>query len=185
MSLDAILLAVHVLAAVTILTALVTDWIGVLALRGAGTTQQAREGLKALEASAVFGVWGRLASLAAGLTLAVTAWSWEGWIITGIVGWVVLVLLGEPLTGKDLRRMVAGAREAGDELPAGLAARIHDPRLWNSVLTRTGILAALAVCMFGKPGLLTGIALLICGHLAGLAAARLTARHPLSPSGAH
>ncbi|MFJ2095445.1 hypothetical protein ACIOEW_40485 [Streptomyces sp. NPDC087901] len=185
MSLDASLLVVHVIAALTILASLITDWVGVLALRDARTTQQAREGLKALGASAAFGVWGRLGSLFAGLTLAITAWSWEGWIITGITGWVVLVLLGEPLTGKDLRRMVKDARTDEVELPAELATRIHDPRLWTSVLTRTGILAAILACMFGKPSMITGLALLVGGYLAGLLAAKLTVHSPLSTRGTH
>ncbi|MFB4317770.1 hypothetical protein [Actinomadura sp. 21ATH] len=65
MPLNGILLAVHVAAALTIVASVITDWIGVLALRGATTTAHAREGLKALTASAAFGVWGRLGSLAA------------------------------------------------------------------------------------------------------------------------
>lgn len=184
MSLDGILLATHIAAALTILASLVTDWIGVAALRAATTTGHAREGLRALNASAAFGVWGRLGSLAAGLTLAITAWSWEGWIVAGLLGWVVLVLLGEPLTGKDLRAMVKDAREAGPELPASLARRIHDPRLWTSVLTRTGVIIGILYCMFGKPDLLTGLAALACGYLAGLAAAKLAPRRAPSPTGA-
>ncbi|MEU6431263.1 hypothetical protein ABZ860_35665 [Microbispora sp. NPDC046973] len=184
MSLDGILLAAHLLAALAILASLITDWIGVLALRSASTPSQAREGLRALEASAAFGVWGRLGSLAAGLALAVTAWSWEGWIIAGIIGWTALVLLGEPLTGKDLRRMVKDAREADTELPAALADRIRHPRLWTSVLTRTGVITAVLACMVGKPNLITGLTLLACGYLTGLGAAKLTARRPLRASGA-
>ncbi|MGW5266381.1 hypothetical protein ACWEQG_35855 [Microbispora sp. NPDC004025] len=184
MSLDGLLLAAHIVAALTILASLITDWIGVAALRAATTTGHAREGLKALNASAAFGVWGRLGSLVAGLALAITAWSWEGWIIAGLLGWVVLVLLGEPLTGKDLRAMVKDAREAGPELPTSLAGRIHDPRLWTSVLTRTGVITGILYCMVGKPNLLTGLAALTVGYLAGLAAAKLTPRRAPIPTGA-
>ncbi|MEW2304662.1 hypothetical protein AB0958_32680 [Streptomyces sp. NPDC006655] len=175
MSFEDVLLAAHLLAVLTMLVSLITDWFGVHMLRDATTAPQAREGLRALTASAAFGVWGRLGALAAGLWLAVDAWNWQGWIIAGITGWTMLVLLGEPLTGKDLRGMVKAARQAEDDLPAELAARLHDPRLWTSVATRTGVMAAVVACMTGKPGLVAGLGLLLAGYLMGLVAARLTA----------
>ncbi|GAB2855354.1 hypothetical protein GCM10022221_63600 [Actinocorallia aurea] len=184
MTLENTLLTAHLLAALTMLASLITDWFGVLALRSATTVPGAREGLNALTASAAFGVWGRLGALAAGLSLAIAAWSWEGWIIAGIAGWTAMVLLGEPLTGKDLRHMVKAARQAEDALPAELVTAIRDPRLWTSVLTRTGVITAVLACMTVKPGLLTGLGLLLAGYLAGLAAARLTVRTPSSPEAA-
>jgi hypothetical protein len=67
--------------------------------------------------------------LAAGPYLAVDAWSWQRWIITGLVSWVVHVLPGEPLTGKDLREMAADVRAADGPLPPALLARLHDHHL--------------------------------------------------------
>ncbi|MEV1174386.1 hypothetical protein [Nonomuraea sp. NPDC049784] len=171
MSLDALLLAAHLLTVLTMLAGLVTDWIGVLALRGATTLPKARKGLKALEVSAAFGVWGRLGALASGLWLAIHAWSWEGWIITGLIGWTAIIALGEPLTGKELRHMAKAVRDADGELPS----RIHDPRLWSSVVTRTGVIAAVATSMIGKPGLAACLGLLAAVYLVGAVAARLTA----------
>lgn len=71
---------------------------------------RARGSVRVLEISAAFGVWARLAVLTAGLWLAIDAWSWQGWIIAGLVGWTALVLLGDPLTGKGLRAMAAEAK---------------------------------------------------------------------------
>lgn len=67
--------------------------------------------------------------LTAGPWLAIDAWSWQGWIIAGLVGWTALVLLGDPLTGKGLRAMPAEAKTADGTIPASLLARIHHPRL--------------------------------------------------------
>lgn len=75
------------------------------------------------------GVWARLAVLGAGLYLAVDAWSWQGLIITGLVSWVVLVILGEPLTGQDLREMADGVRAGDGPLSPPLLAWLHDHRL--------------------------------------------------------
>ncbi|MFE7045578.1 hypothetical protein ACFU9X_41075 [Streptomyces atratus] len=105
MSLDSALLTIHVLAALVMLASLSLDWIGVLRLRRASTLPHAREGVTTLERSAAFGAWARLITLAAGLWLAIDASHWTGWIIAGLAGWTALVLLGEPLTGKDLRTM--------------------------------------------------------------------------------
>ncbi|MCI3277799.1 hypothetical protein [Streptomyces cylindrosporus] len=182
MPVDAALLTVHVLAVLTMLASLATDWIGVLRLRHATTLAQARRGVAILEMSAAFGVWGRLAVLATGLWLAIDAWHWQGWIIAGLLGWTALVALGEPLTGKDLRKMAKAARKADDDVTPKLAAKIYHPRLWSSVLTRTGVGAAVLAVMLAKPGLIPALALLLGGYAVGALTARLTAAHQTLPT---
>ena len=174
MTLANVLLICHVIAALVLLASLVTDWIGVSGLRSAWNTDRVRVPLKAIEASVAFGPLARIAVLAAGLWLAVIAWSWQGWIIAGLVGWTALVLLGEPLTGKDLRAMVEAVRAEDGELSAEVLARIHDPRLWSSVLTRTGVVLGVLICMVGKPGLAIGLSTQLAGYLLGLVAAKRT-----------
>ncbi|SHM92422.1 DUF2269 family protein [Actinacidiphila paucisporea] len=162
MTLANALLICHVTAAVVLFASLIADWIGVIALRSAWTTGQVREPLKAIQVSAGFGPIARITVLATGLWLAVIAWAWQGWIIAGLAGWTVLVLLGEPLTGKDMRAMVAavGAAEDG-ALPPEVLDRVHEPRLWSSVLTRTGVVTGVVACMIGKPGLVVGLGVLL------------------------
>jgi hypothetical protein len=132
-----------------------------------------------LQNSAAFGVWARLAVLAAGLWLAIDAWSWQGWIIAGLVGWTARVLLGDPLTGKGLRAMAAEAKTADGTIPASLLARIHHPRLWSPVLTRAGLIAGVITVMVAKPGLVAALRVL----LAGAATARLTRLSPQAMTG--
>jgi hypothetical protein len=183
MTLANVLLICHVVAALVLLASLVADWIGVTGLRSAWTTDQAYKPLRAVEASAAFGPLARIAVLAAGLWLAVIAWSWQGRIIAGLVGWTALVLLGEPLTGKDMRAMADGVRTEDGELSAEALARIHHPRLWSSVLTRTGLVVGVLICMVGKPGLVIGLSAQLGGYLLGLAAAKLTPQ-PAAPRAA-
>ena len=45
------------------------------------------------------------------------------------------------------------AKTADDTIQASLLARIHHPRLWSSVLTRTGLIAGVITVMVAKPGL--------------------------------
>ncbi|GAA1249155.1 hypothetical protein GCM10009665_44980 [Kitasatospora nipponensis] len=174
MTLAPVLLICHVTAALVLLASLVTDWIGVAGLRSAWTSDQVREPLRAIEVSAAFGPLARITVLAAGLWLAITAWSWQGWIIAGLIGWSVLVVLGEPLTGKDMRAMVKAVRAEDGALSADTLARVHDPRLWSSVLTRTGVVTGVLICMLDKPGWITGLGAQLGGYLLGIAAAKLT-----------
>lgn len=145
MTLASILLTCHLIAVLAMLASLGADWVGVLGLRRAAPSDlaRARMPVKALEISGTFGGWARLAVLAAGLSLAIDAWSWQGWIIVGLAGWTALVLLGSPFTGNDLRTMSDEARAAGDSIPPGLLARIG--ALWTSAVTRTGLIAGAVV----------------------------------------
>jgi hypothetical protein len=102
---------VHVISAIGVLASLTMDWFAVAGLRSTATAELARMWLRTLEVSASVGVGARLTVLGAGTYLAVYRWSWEGWIVVGLVSWLVLVLLGEPLTGSDLREMGAAARD--------------------------------------------------------------------------
>ncbi|MEV6486572.1 hypothetical protein [Streptomyces sp. NPDC051576] len=154
-----------------------------LRLRRSKTLVHARKGIVVLELSAAVGVWGRLTVLASGLWLAFDAGHWPGWTIAGLVGWTTLVALCEPLTGKDLRKMAKAARKASADLTPELAARIHRPRLWSSVLTRTGVAAAVLTDMVVKPGLIHALALLLAGYAVGALAAHLTAvQHQALPT---
>jgi hypothetical protein len=56
--------------------------------------------------------------------------SWHGWIIVGIISWVAFVILGEPLTGRELRALAAAVRAEHGVLPSAVIARMHLPRLW-------------------------------------------------------
>ncbi|MEU5499318.1 hypothetical protein [Streptomyces griseofuscus] len=126
MSFDSALLTIHVVAALVMLASLSLDWIGVLRLRRTSALPHAPEGVTTLERSALFGAWARLITLAAGLWLAIDAGHWTGWIIAGLAAWTVLVLLGEPLTGNDLRTM-AKATSKSDALPPQTHGRDPPP----------------------------------------------------------
>ena len=140
-----VVLFLHTTSAIIMFASLTVDWLAIAGLRVTWTAERGRIWIRALEVSAAFGVWARLAVLGAGIYLAVDAWSWQGWIIVGLVSWIAFVLLGEPLTGKDLREMAAGVRAEQGTLSIALLTRLHNPRMWQSVLTRVGLGARGAV----------------------------------------
>jgi hypothetical protein len=114
--------------------------------------------------------------LGAGLYLAVDAWSWQGWIIVGLVSWVVYVVLGEPLTGRELREMTALVRSEHGKLSPKAITRLRHPRMWHSVLIRVGVGAGIVFCMTVKPEAAVAAAAVVIAALAGAGTARLTSR---------
>lgn len=176
MSVYNVVLFVHITSVTIMFASLTADWLAVGGLRATDSAGPARGWIRALEISAAFGPWARLAVLGAGLYLAVDAWSWPGWIIVGLVSWVAFVVLGEPLTGRELREMSALVRAEHGALPPAVTARLRQPRMWHAVLVRAGLAVGIVFCMAVKPPAAVAAAAVVGGALAGLAAARLTSR---------
>jgi hypothetical protein len=171
-----VVLFTHITAVIVMFASLTADGLAIGGLRATDSAGPARAWVRALEISAAFGPWARLAVLAAGLYLAVDAWSWPGWIIVGLVGWTAFVTLGEPLTGRELHEMKALVHAHDQDLPPAVIIRLRRPRMWYAVLIRAGLGAGIVFCMAVKPPAAAAAAFAACGALAGVAAARLTLR---------
>jgi len=166
----------HITSVIVMFAGVTADWLAVAGLRAARDAGLARAWVRTLEISAAFGPWARLAVLGAGLYLAVDAWSWPGWIIVGLISWTAFVILGEPLTGRELRDMAAAVAAERGTLPPALIARLHLPRMWQAVLTRAGLGTGVVFIMSVKPPAAVAGAAVVLGALAGYSAARLTTR---------
>lgn len=172
---DVVLFA-HVTSVIIMFAGVTADWLAVGGLRATREVGPVRAWIRTLEISATFGPFARLAVLGAGLYLAVDAWSWPGWIIIGLISWVAFVILGEPLTGRELREMAAAVRAEHGTLPPALIARLHLPRLWQAVLTRAGLGIGVVFVMAVKPPAAVAGTAVALGALAGYSSARLTSR---------
>ena len=171
-----VVLFAHITSVIIMFAGVTADWLAVGGLRATREAGQAHAWIRTLEISAAFGPWARLAVLGAGLYLAVDAWSWPGWIIVGLISWVAFVVLGEPLTGRELREMAAAVRAEHGTLPPALMARLRLPRLWQAVLTRAGLGIGVVFVMAVKPPVAVAGAAVLVGAVAGYSAARLTSR---------
>lgn len=171
-----VVLFLHVTSVIVMFGCLGADWVAIGGLRSARTAGQAEPWVRTLEVSASIGPWARLAVLGAGLFLAIDAWSWQGWIIVGLAGWVAYVVLGEPLTGRELREVGALVRSADGDLSPVATATLRHPRMWNAVLVRAGLGAGIVFCMVTKPPAPAAAVAVILGAAAGLVAARLTTK---------
>jgi hypothetical protein len=176
-----VILFAHITSVIVMFGCLGADWLAIGGLRATNSAEAARAWVRALETSAAVGPWARLAVLGAGLYLAVDGWSWQGWIIVGLLGWTTFVILGEPLTGRELREMGGLVRAAHDPLPAATIARLRQPRMWRAVLVRVGLGVGIVFCMVVKPPAPTAAAAATAGACVGVVFARLTMR-PRQPS---
>jgi hypothetical protein len=173
-----VVLFLHITSVIFMFASLTADWLAVAGLRRSESAGPAGEWLRALQISGAIGPWARLMVLGAGLYLAVDAWSWQGWIVVGLVSGVVYVVLGEPLTGRELRELTALVHGEHGELSPKAITRLRHPRMWHSVLVRVGLGVGIVFCMTVKPEAAVAAAAVAIGALTGFGAARLT-----SPSG--
>jgi hypothetical protein len=171
-----VVLFAHITSVIIMFAGVTADWLAVAGLRATREAGPARASIRILEISAAFGPWARLAVLGAGLYLAVDAWSWPGWIIVGLISWVAFVILGEPLTGRELREMAAAVQAERGTLPPALIARLRLPRMWQAVLTRAGLGIGVVFVMAVKPPAAVAGPAVVLGALAGYSAARLSSR---------
>jgi len=169
-----VVLFLHITSVIFMFASLTADWLAIAGLRRSESAGPASAWVRALEISGAIGPWARLTVLGAGLCLAVDAWSWQGWIIVGLVSWVVYVVLGEPLTGRELRGLTELVRGERGKLSAKAITRLRHPRMWHSVLIRVGLGAGIVFCMTVKPEAAVAAAAVVIGALTGFGAARLT-----------
>ena len=171
-----VVLFLHITSVILMFASLTADWLAIAGLRRSESAGPASAWVRTLEISGAIGPWARFMVLGAGLYLAVDAWSWQGWIIVGLVSWVVYVVLGEPLTGRELREMTALVRSEHGKLSPKAIARLRHPRMWHSVLIRVGLGAGIVFCMTVKPEAAVAAAAVVIAALTGAGTARLTSR---------
>lgn len=158
MSLDDWILALHVLSAFALLAGITLFWVLIVAVRGTDTPEatirmgpisragQVATGIGSV-GTIVFGVW---------LALSIGDYDlWDGWIVAGLVLWVVAVALGQR-TGVAY---MAGVRKALELQKAGQIGPSAELLALNR--TTTGlvlqaatsiVVLAIVVDMIWKPG---------------------------------
>ena len=171
-----VVLFAHITSVIVMFAGVTADWLAVGGLRA---TRDAGPALRLdPDSGDIRGVraLGPPRGPRACLYLAVDAWSWPGWIMVGLVSWVALVILGEPLTGRELHEMAAAVRAEHGSLPPAVVARLHLPRMWQAVLTRAGLGIGVVFIMAVKPPAAVAGTAVALGALAGDSAARLATR---------
>ncbi len=171
MSLYPIALFLHVSGAIGYFVGMGTWLFGLATMRRAQRVEQVRSIVQLVGLSGpLFGI-SVLLLLAAGLYMALNAWSLlTGWIVVGLISLVLLAPLGTALLEPRRRVIDRLARTAPDgPLPEELERCIHDPILLTAPQTLTALLLGVVFLMTTKPSLVGSIIVMAVALVLGLA----------------
>ncbi len=153
MSLNAILLFVHVLGAMGYAAATLISLFGLLGLRRVLRVEQARPLLGMLELTGPLSGISLFLIIVAGLYLAFAVWGWRvGWTPVALGTVILLMLPIGAVMGIRRHAIAVNANELPDgPLPDSLKQRIHDPLLNSSVVMLNALLLGIILLMTIKP----------------------------------
>lgn len=179
-----IVLFLHVSGAIGYFVAIGTWLFGLSALRRAQRVEQVRAIAHLIGLTGpLFGI-SVLLILAAGLYMALTAWSLQtGWITVALISLVLMAPIGTALMELRRRTIDRLAREtpetpeaADGPLPESLERRIHDPVLLTTVQTIAALLLGIVFLMTTKPSLTGSLIVIAIALVLGLASGLLVSR---------
>ena len=178
MSIYTITLFLHVSGAIGYFVSMGAWLFGLATIRRAQRVEQVRSLVQLVGLSGpLFGI-SVLLLLAAGLYMALTAWSLlTGWVVVGLISLVLLAPLGTAVLEPRRRVIDRLARKAPDgPLPEELERYIRDPVLLTTPQTLTALLLGVVFLMTTKPSLVGSLVVMAVALVLGLAWGLLIAR---------
>jgi hypothetical protein len=165
-----VLLFAHVLGAVVLFAALGIEVVAFRRLRRARTADQARTWMGPLREAGRLGPVAMVTILIAGVWMMALRWGPEPWILTALVGLVVMAVLGAALTRRAMGRLRGSLADEVDHLPTDFHALVEGPlrmSLWLRLAIAVGILGLMTV----KPEVLGSLAIMGAAVAVGAGAA--------------
>ena len=147
-------------------------WLFVLAgLRRAQRVEQVRALTNLVGMTGPLFAISVLLILAAGLYMALTAWSLQtGWVAVALISLVIMAPFGTAIIEPRRRAIGRLAREAPDgPIPESLEGRTHDPVLGTALQTLAALLLGIVFLMTTKPSLTGSIIVMAVALALGLA----------------
>lgn len=171
MSIYTIVLFLHVSGAIGYFIGIGAWLFGLAGLRRAQRVEQVRSLTNLIGMTGpLFGI-SILFILAAGLYMAITAWSLQtGWIAVALISLVLMAPFGTAIIEPRRRALSRLANEEPDgPLPETLKQRIQDPVLGTSVQTLATLLFGIVFLMTTKPSLPVALIVMAVALALGLA----------------
>jgi len=184
MSIYSIILFVHVIGAIGYFLGIGTQLFVLVGLRRAQRVEQVRALIQLNDLSGPVSGISVLLLLAAGLYLAITAWSLlTSWILVALISLILMVPTSAALIAPRRSAIVKRlAREApGGELSRALERHLDDPVLTKVCTTVLTLLLGLVFLMTTKPNLVGSLIVMVVALLLGLAAGALVSRMRRAP----
>jgi hypothetical protein len=171
-----LLLFVHVLAGVSLLSALAVEAVAFAAMRSAATPEDRSSPLAVQRAAVGSESIAMATAVVAGIWLMAARWGPDAWTITALVAVAAMGALTSGETRRDLKRIAAGEPATVADVVAG--------RLGRSVAIRLGLGVAILALMTIKPGIAASAAIVVAGVVLAFVfyeRSRARARRPTSP----
>jgi hypothetical protein len=169
-SVYSISLFLHVVGALGLFAVLALEWAGLLQLRRATRTAQAREWVRLLAAPRVLGGPAALLILVTGVHMSATRWGPQGWIVAGLAGMVVIAVLGAAVGGRRVAAIARALPADDGAIPPALDWQLRDPALALSLRFRTALFLGVVFLMSTHPGVGGALAAMGLAAVAGMAA---------------
>jgi hypothetical protein len=166
-----VVLFLHVLGAIATFVGVGAWFFAVVAFRGARRVEELRIAGPMYRMGGALGLLGIVVLSAAGLDLALRAWSLGiGWILVATAAFVLLAPVGPLVVAPRLERI---AREASGNGPLSDATltRLRDPVLKAALLAVGGDLVGIVFLMTAKPPMLNAVIAMVAFIAGGLALA--------------
>jgi hypothetical protein len=179
MSIYNIVMFVHVIGAIGYFLSIGISLVILVGLRRAQRVEQVRALIHLNNLSGPFGAGSAVVLLAAGLYLALTAWSLlTGWILVSLISLIVIVLTTAVLIAPRRSALVAQlAHEAPDgALSLALSQRLHDPVLLATFQTVAALLLGIVFLMTTKLELVGSLIVMAVALVLGLISSMLVSR---------
>ena len=171
MSLYSVLLFLHVSGAICLFIGFGIWLFGITAIAHAIRVEQVRTLADLLLMTRMLVPVSAFVVIAAGLTMAVTAWGLQtGWIAVALGSLVIIGPIGTWVIDPKVRGIATFAQNLPDgPLPALLAERTHDRVLRLALYTMTAMLFGIVFLMTTKPALTSAVGAMVVSALLGFA----------------
>jgi len=184
MSIYTIVLFVHVVGAIGYFLSIGTQLFILVGLRRAQHVEQVRAFIHLNNLSGPFGAGSAVVLLAAGLYLALSAWSLlTGWILVALISLILIVpttaVLIAPRRSALVKQLERSAPDGA--LSLALSQRLHDPVLLATLLTVAALLLGIVFLMTTKPELAGSLIVMAVALVLGLLSSLLVSRMRRAP----
>ena len=172
----AVILFLHIVAAMGIFVALGLEWFSIVSFRKAAGPADVRVGAGVLRSIPIlFGPSGAVMLLTGGYLASKIGSSSLSWVVPSLVALVLIGAIGG-VTGGGLRVIRTIHLEGFGPVPSGMRIVLQDPLLSASLRIRVALALGIVYLMAAKPPLAGSIIVLAVATVAGLAAGALAFR---------
>jgi len=157
-------LFLHIVGALALFATLALEWVGLLQIRNAASSDQVRIWLGVLRRASKTGFPSMLVTVLTGVYMMVVVWGRTPWLVTTVGALVLMIVLA--------RAAAPRVKVLGQSSGA-----VNDPLLWVSVQTRSAIVLGIIFLKIAKPDWIGSFLTIGVAVVLGIVSALLISRH--------